>query len=60
MDEMTGFIGVKQDVMIRAVLIILETPLMYIAVLGFAITLALVLSFIYAWHHIARRQGGSV
>jgi len=60
MDEMTRFIGVEQDIMVRAVLIVLETPLMYIAVLGFAITLSLLLSFLYAWHHIGKRQGGSL
>lgn len=57
MDAMTGFIGVPSSVWIRALLIVVESPPIYIGLLGFSIAAALILSFIAAWQYTASRGG---
>lgn len=57
----THFVGVPSNLMSNSfwqgLLILMDIKPLVVGLLGFGITITLVLSFIYAWQYIARRGG---
>lgn len=57
---MQGYIGVPNGVMIRAILLVLQSPPVFVGVLGFGISAAIILSLIAASVHVRKRVGGKL
>lgn len=54
--ELVEVIGVPNNVIFNAMLTIIHTKPIYVAVLGFAITTSLVLAIVYGWQYSVKRR----